>query len=84
MLYVTYCTDFRQAKVCVHEKVAMGANLDHLIYNMLLHIAFSIYLAMNYLQKISEKNRINGKGLVGLTDYQQMSGRLIKIENWDN
>lgn len=73
MLRVTYCTDFRQAKVCVQEKVAIEANLDHLIYNMLIHIAFSIYFAINYLQKISEKNRINGKGLVGLTDYQQMS-----------
>ena len=51
MLCVAYCSDFRQAKVFVHENVAMGANLDHLIYNMLIHIAFSIYFAINYLQK---------------------------------
>ena len=59
----------------------MGTNLHCLIYNCANFHVFS--LSVNS-KKILVEDTLNTKGLVTLTEYQQMGWRLIKVGNWDN
>ena len=73
---------FAYAKLCVHKTVMVGTNLHHLIYNMLIAIVFlHILLSVNSKKDQSRINMLNTKGLVALTEYQQLG---IKVENCRN
>ena len=61
---------FMHAKLSVDETVAMGANLHCLIYNLL--IVFSLHILLSVNSKISAEDMLNTKGLVALTEYQQV------------
>ena len=63
-------------KLRVRKTVTMGANLHCLIYSLLIVIVFPTLFAIGDV--------LNTKGLVVLTEYQQVSWRLIKVENCDN
>ena len=52
------------AELRVHKTVTVGANLHHLIYNLLMHIVFSLHILL--------EDMLNTKRLVGLTEYQQV------------
>ena len=64
------------AELRVHKTVTVGANLHRLIYNLLIAIVFSLHILL--------KDKLNTKGLVVLTEYQQVGRRLVKVENCDN
>ena len=64
------------AELWVHKTVTVGANLHCLIYNLLIAIIFSLHILL--------KDMLNTKGLVILTEYQQVGWRLVKVENYDN
>ena len=68
------------AKLRVHETVAVGANLHRLIYNLLI-VVFSVHILLSVKSKISVEDILNSKGLIALTEYQQVGSRLIKIES---
>ena len=72
---------FVHAKLRVHETVAVGANLHCLIYNVLTDIIFSVHILLSVNSKISVEDMLNTKGLVALTECQQVGSRLIKAEN---
>ena len=61
---------FMHAKLSVDETVAMGTNLHRLIYNLL--IVFSLHILLSVNSKISAEDMLNTKGLVALTEYQQV------------
>ena len=61
---------FMHAKLSVDETVAMGANLHRLIYNLL--IVFSLHILLSVNSKISAEDMLNTKGLVALTEYEQV------------
>ena len=52
------------------------ANPHRLIYNLLIAIVLSTHILL--------KDVLNTKGLVVLTEYQQVGWRLVKVENCDN
>ena len=62
----------------------VGATLHCLLYNLLIDIVFPTYLVISWVKKISVKDMLNRKGLVALTEYQQVAWRLIKVENCNN
>ena len=65
--------------------MTVDANLHCLIYNLLITIVrFSLHILLSVNSKISVEDLLNTKGLVALTEYQQMGWRLIKVENCDN
>ena len=68
------------AKLRVHETVAVGANLHRLIYNLLI-VVFSVHILLSVKSKISVEDILNSKGLIALTEYQQVGSRLTKIES---
>ena len=52
------------AELRVHKTVTVGANLHRLIYNLLIAIVFSVHILL--------EDKLNTKGLVVLTEYQQV------------
>ena len=60
-------------KLLVHKTVTVGANLQSLIYNVLIDIVFPILLLLVNSKKIpDEDDMLNTKGLVTLTQHQQL------------
>ena len=59
---------FVHAKLRVHKTVIMGATLHCLIYNLLIAFVFP-YI---FYYQLSVEDMLNTKGLVSLTEYQQM------------
>ena len=73
---VLHARSYMQNYVCI--KVTVGANLHHLIYNLLIAIVFSLLILLSIdSKKISVEDRLNTEGLVALTEYQQV---LLKID----
>ena len=63
----------------------MDANLHCLIYNLLIANVFrNIFWYQLILKNISGRYAQQKKGLVVLTENEQMGWRLIKVENCDN
>ena len=52
------------AELRVHKTETVGANLHRLIYNELITIVFSVHILLD--------DMLNTKGLVVLTEYQQV------------
>ena len=52
------------AELHVHKTVMVGANLHHLIYNLLIAIVFSLHILLD--------DMLNIKYLVTLTEYHQV------------
>ena len=64
-------------KLLVHKTVTVGANLCCLIYNVLIDIVFPIHLLLlnskkYQMLKILVEDILNTKGLVTLTQHQQV------------
>ena len=72
------------AKLRVHETVAVGVNLHRLIYNLVIVIIFPLHILLSVNSKTSIEDMLNTKGLVALTEYQQVGSRLIKVENCES
>ena len=55
-----------------YEAVTVGANSHCLTYNLLIEIVFLIYFAISKLYKMSDGDMLKTKGLVALTEHQQV------------
>ena len=60
-------------KLHVHNTVMVGANLHHLFYNCANFHCFSLHILLSVNYYILLSVILNTKGLVTLTEYQQMS-----------